>query len=52
MALASALDRRQLRHESFPGHDHEGMLTHVNEAIPAILAWFDSLFPREATGTH
>jgi len=42
-ALASALDRRHLQHASFPGYDHEGMLAHVNEAIPAILAWFDGL---------
>jgi pimeloyl-ACP methyl ester carboxylesterase len=41
--LASGLDRRRLRHASFPGHDHEGMLTHINEAVPSVLAWFDEL---------
>jgi hypothetical protein len=28
------------KHASFPGRDHEGMLTHVNEALPSVLAWF------------
>ena len=41
--LAAGLDRRGLAHASFPGHDHEGMLTHINEAIPSVLAWFDGL---------
>jgi pimeloyl-ACP methyl ester carboxylesterase len=41
--LASALDRRRLRHASFPGHDHNGMLDHINEALPSVLAWFDEL---------
>jgi hypothetical protein len=41
--LASALNRRELRYASFPGHDHEGMLTHLNEAIPSVLAWLDDL---------
>ena len=41
--LASGLDRRGLQHVSFPGHDHEGMLTHINLAIPSVLAWFDRL---------
>ena len=45
--LAAALDRRGLEHASFPGHDHEGMLTHINEAVPSVLAWFDSLLPAE-----
>ncbi len=41
--LATGLDRRGFTHASFPGHDHEGMLTHINEAIPSVLAWFDGL---------
>jgi len=41
--LASGLDRRGLQHVSFPGHDHEGMLAHINDAIPSVLAWFDQL---------
>lgn len=41
--LASELDRRRLRHASFPGHDHNGMLAHINEALPGVLAWFDEL---------
>jgi pimeloyl-ACP methyl ester carboxylesterase len=41
--LASGLDRRGLRHASFPGHDHDGMLAHINEAVPSVLAWFDEL---------
>jgi pimeloyl-ACP methyl ester carboxylesterase len=41
--LASGLDRRGLKHASFPGHDHEGMLVHINEAVPSVLAWFDEL---------
>ncbi len=41
--LASGLDRRRLRHASFPGHDHNGMLAHINEAVPSVLAWFDEL---------
>ena len=44
--LAAGLDRRGLEHASFPGHDHEGMLAHINEAIPSVLAWFDQLPPR------
>ena len=41
--LAAGLDRRGLKHASFPGHDHEGMLAHINEAVPSVLAWFDGL---------
>ena len=41
--LASGLDRGRLKHASFPGHDHNGMLDHINEALPSILAWFDEL---------
>ena len=41
--LAAGLDRRGLEHASFPGHDHEGMLAHINEAVPSVLAWFDGL---------
>ncbi len=41
--LAAGLDRRGLRHASFPGHDHNGMLAHINEAVPGVLAWFDEL---------
>ena len=41
--LASALDRHGLEHTSFPGHDHEGMLKHLDEAVPSVLAWFDRL---------
>jgi pimeloyl-ACP methyl ester carboxylesterase len=41
--LASGLDGRGLQHVSFPGHDHEGMLTHINDAVPDVLAWFDQL---------
>lgn len=39
--LASGLDRHGLQHVSFPGHDHEGMLTHLNDAMPNVLAWLD-----------
>jgi pimeloyl-ACP methyl ester carboxylesterase len=41
--LASGLDRRGIPHVSFPGHDHEGMLTHINDAVPNVLAWLDQL---------
>ena len=41
--LASGLDRHGLQHVSFPGHDHEGMLRHIGEAVPSVLAWFDRL---------
>jgi pimeloyl-ACP methyl ester carboxylesterase len=41
--LASALDSRGLRHASFPGHDHNGMLEHLNKALPTVLAWFDEI---------
>ena len=44
--LAAGLDRHGLKHASFPGHDHEGMLAHINEAVPSVLAWFDGLPPR------
>ena len=45
--FAAGLDRRGLEHASFPGHDHEGMLAHINEAITSVLAWFDGLPPAE-----
>jgi pimeloyl-ACP methyl ester carboxylesterase len=41
--LASGLDRHGLQHASFPGHDHDGMLTHINDAVPNVLAWLDQL---------
>ncbi len=41
--LASGLDRHGLQHVSFPGHDHDGMLAHINDAIPSVLAWLDQL---------
>ena len=41
--LATGLDRRRLKHASFPGHDHEGMLAHINEAVPSVLVWVDGL---------
>lgn len=41
--LASGLDQRGLGHVSYPGHDHEGMLSHINDAVPDVLAWFDRL---------
>ena len=41
--LAAGLDRRGLQHLSFPGHDHEGMLTHLDDAAPNVLAWLDQL---------
>jgi pimeloyl-ACP methyl ester carboxylesterase len=41
--LASGLDRQGLQHVSFPGYDHEGMLTHLDEAVPSVLAWLDRL---------
>lgn len=41
--LAAGLDRRGLEHASFPGHDHEDMLAHINEAVSSVLAWFDGL---------
>jgi hypothetical protein len=46
--LASALDRRSLKHASFPGHDHNGMLDHINDALPSVLAWFTNYWkPQE-----
>jgi hypothetical protein len=39
--LASGLDRYDLQHVSIPGHDHDDMLNHINEAVPAVLAWLD-----------
>jgi len=41
--LASGLDRHGLRHASFPGYDHDGMLDHINDAVPQVLAWLDQL---------
>jgi pimeloyl-ACP methyl ester carboxylesterase len=41
--LAAGLDRHGFKHASFPGHDHEGMLAHINEAVPSVPAWFDGL---------
>lgn len=41
--LASGLDRHGLRHVSFPGYDHDGMLNHINDAVPDVLAWLDQL---------
>jgi pimeloyl-ACP methyl ester carboxylesterase len=41
--LAAGLDRRGFRHASFPGHDHNGMLAHINEALPSVLGWLDEL---------
>ena len=41
--LASGLDRYGLQHVSFSGHDHEGMLTHLDDAAPKVLAWLDQL---------
>ena len=41
--LAYGLDRHGLQHVSFPGYDHEGMLTHLNDAVPNVLAWLDQL---------
>lgn len=43
VALAAALDRRGLRHVSFPGRDHEGMLAAIDDAVPAVVAWLDRL---------
>jgi pimeloyl-ACP methyl ester carboxylesterase len=39
--LASGLDRHGLQHVSFPGLDHDGMLAHIDDAIPKVLAWLD-----------
>jgi pimeloyl-ACP methyl ester carboxylesterase len=41
--LASGLDRHGLQHVSFPGHDHDGMLNHITDAVPSVLAWLDQL---------
>ena len=41
--LASGLDRHGHQHTSFPGRDHEGMLKHLDEAVPSVLAWLDQL---------
>jgi pimeloyl-ACP methyl ester carboxylesterase len=41
--LASGLDRHGLQHVSFPGHDHDHMLNHLNDAAPSVLAWLDRL---------
>ena len=41
--LASGLDSHGLQHASFPDHDHDGMLTHLNDAVPTVLAWLDQL---------
>jgi hypothetical protein len=40
---AAGLDQRGVRHVSYPGHDHEGMLSHIDEAVPDVLTWFDQL---------
>lgn len=39
--LAAGLDRYGLQHVSFPGFDHDGMLTHLDDAVPNVLAWLD-----------
>jgi pimeloyl-ACP methyl ester carboxylesterase len=39
--LASGLDRHGLPHVAFPGLDHDGMLAHIDDAIPKVLAWLD-----------
>jgi pimeloyl-ACP methyl ester carboxylesterase len=41
--LSAGLDQRGVRHVSYPGHDHEGMLSHIDEAVPDVLTWFDQL---------
>jgi hypothetical protein len=41
--LASGLDRYGLQHVSFPGHDHESMLSHLDAAVPSVLGWLDQL---------
>ena len=41
--LASGLDHRGLQHVSFPGLDHDGMLAHIDDAVPTVLAWLDQL---------
>lgn len=41
--LASGLDRHGVQYASFPGHDHEGMLAHLDDAVPTVLAWLDRL---------
>ena len=41
--LASGLDRYRLQHVSFQGHDHESMLTHLDDAVPSLLDWLDQL---------
>jgi pimeloyl-ACP methyl ester carboxylesterase len=37
--LAAGLAERGLQHVSFLGHDHEGMLAHLDEAVPSVLGW-------------
>ena len=39
--LTSGLDRHGLQHVSFPGYDHDGMLNHIDNAVPSVLAWLD-----------
>lgn len=41
--LAAGLDRNGLDHVSFPGHDHDGMLNHLDDAVGDVLAWLDRL---------
>ena len=41
--LAAGLDRRGVQHVSFAGYDHDGMLNHINDAVPSVLAWLDQL---------
>ena len=41
--LAAGLDRHGFEHASFSGRDHEGMLAHLDDAVPAVLAWLDRL---------
>lgn len=41
--LAAGLDRHGLQHVSFAGYDHDGMLTHLDDAVPSVLAWLDQL---------
>jgi pimeloyl-ACP methyl ester carboxylesterase len=46
-ALSAAAEADPAAWADLNSHDHEGVLAHINEAVPNLLAWFDGL-PRLA----
>lgn len=41
--LASGPERPGPQHVSFPGRDHEGIVAHIDDLVPRVLAWLDHL---------